>query len=52
MSEKKQSFRQDDRDSPDTFIKKMKNTMSKKRKNNYKGIEELENIYENENKIL
>lgn len=35
-----------DKDSPDQFIKKMNNTMSKKRKNNYKNIEELKNIYD------
>jgi hypothetical protein len=39
-----------DNDSPDKFIKKMENTMSKKRKNNYKNIEELENIYDTNNK--
>lgn len=36
----------DDKDSPDQFIKKMNNTLSKKKKNNFKNIEELENIYE------
>jgi hypothetical protein len=46
MLENKQPFRQDDKDSPDQFIKKMEKTMSKKRKNNYKNIGELENIYD------
>jgi len=36
----------DEPDSPDIFINKMKSTISKKKKNNYKNIEELENIYE------
>jgi hypothetical protein len=35
-----------EKDSPDQFIKKMESTMSKKRKNNYKNIAELENIYD------
>ncbi len=34
------------KDRPDQFIKKMESTMSKKRKNNYKNIEQLENIYD------
>ena len=46
MLENKQPFRQDDKDSPDQFLKKMERTMSKKRKNNYKNIGELENIYD------
>lgn len=46
MPENTQSFRKDETDSPDHFIKKMKKTMSKKRKNNFKNIEELKNIYE------
>jgi hypothetical protein len=46
MLKNKQPFRQDDKDSPDQFIKKMESTMSKKRKNNYKNIGELENIYD------
>jgi len=40
-----QSFRKDVSDEPEVFIQKMKNTL-KKKKNNYKNIEELENIYE------
>jgi hypothetical protein len=39
-----------DKDSPDQFIKRMESTMSKKRKNNYKNIEELENIYDTKSK--
>ena len=35
-----------DNDTPEQFIKKMKNTLSKKKKNNFKNIKELENIYE------
>jgi len=50
MSENTQSFRKDAKDSPDQFIKRMESTMSKKRKNNYKNIEELENIYESKSK--
>lgn len=46
MSGNTQSFRKDETDTPDQFIKKMERTMSKKRKNNYKNIEELENIYD------
>jgi hypothetical protein len=46
MSGNTQSFRKDDTDTPDQFIKKMESTMSKKRKNNYKNIGELENIYD------
>ena len=40
-----QSFRKDVSDEPEVFIQKMKNTL-KKKKNNYKNIEELENIYD------
>ena len=46
MPENTQSFRNDETDSPDHFIKKMKKTMEKKRKNNFKNIEELKNIYD------
>jgi len=46
MSKNTQSFRTD---SPDQFIEKMESTMSKKRKNNFKNIEELENIYDEKN---
>jgi hypothetical protein len=35
-----------DKDSPGQFIKKMERTVSKKTKNNYKNITELENIYD------
>ena len=38
--------KQNDKDSPEQFITKMESTISKKRKNNYKNIEELENIYD------
>ena len=46
MFENTLPFRNDDKDTPDQFIKKMKSTLSKKKKNNFKNIEELENIYE------
>uniref|UniRef100_A0A6C0HH07 Uncharacterized protein n=1 Tax=viral metagenome TaxID=1070528 RepID=A0A6C0HH07_9ZZZZ len=50
MSGNTQPFRKVDKDSPDQFIRKMERTMSKKRKNNYKNIEELENIYDSDAK--
>jgi hypothetical protein len=41
--------KENETDSPDQFIKKMESTMSKKRKNNYKNIAELDNIYDTKN---
>lgn len=38
--------KENETDSPDQFIKKMESTMSKKQKNNYKNIAELDNIYD------